>query len=128
MMPFECKKYHCKCEARCCGIVPIPVSTWQNNQHNLQQEIKEKRKAYATNKGGDRKTVIIPITENGLCPFLRRDLACAIYKDRPEICRRFGDETDILLCCPMQHADGIPRSDENAIEIGTKVRDRMNDK
>lgn len=53
--------------------------------------------------------VIIPITSDLLCPFLKKDLGCAIYEDRPEVCRKYGDETHPMLCCPMQDKDGNAR-------------------
>jgi Fe-S-cluster containining protein len=122
-MPFECKKYHSCCQARCCGIVPIPVGTWQKNQHNIQQEVKEKHKVYATGQDNVKQTCILPITSDALCPFLKKDLSCAIYKDRPKVCQQFGDESHWALRCPMQHKDGTPRSKEDAIELKTKVDD-----
>lgn len=122
-MPFECKKYHCQCGARCCGIVPIPVSIWQRNQHNIQCEIKEKRKVYTTDQEDQKHTAILPITEDGLCPFLRENLDCAIYEDRPKVCRQFGDESHWALRCPMQHKDGSVRSEKDAIQLNSKVKE-----
>lgn len=122
-MPFECKKYHSCCQAHCCGIVPIPIPIWQRNQHNLQQEVLEKHKVYATGQDEVRHTCVLPITKNALCPFLKEDLSCAIYEDRPKICRQFGDESHWALRCPMQHADGTPRSEEDRIRLTSKVDD-----
>lgn len=124
-MPFECKKHHPTCKARCCGIVPIPVPTWQKNQHNLQKEVKEKHKVYATGQDNIKQTCILPITEDALCPFLKKDLSCAIYEDRPKVCKQFGDESHWALRCPMQHKDGSPRSPEDQIELSTKVNEWM---
>jgi len=105
-MPFECKKYHSKCKAKCCGIVPIKLSTWSKNQHNLQREVKEVIKG--TSSEGK---VVIPITEDNYCPFLKEDLECAIYENRPEVCKKFGDESHELLCCPMQDRNGETRNE-----------------
>jgi Fe-S-cluster containining protein len=120
-MPFECKKYHGKCKAKCCGIVPIKFTLWKRKQNFLQRKIKEI--IHGKSKEG---RVVIPITEDLYCPFLTEGLSCAIYADRPEVCRKFGDETHELLCCPMQDKDGNPKSrlkilqDENPIsDIGS---------
>lgn len=120
-MPFECKKYHPCCKARCCGIVPIPVGTWQKNQHNIQKEVKETHKVYVTDQENEQHTAILPLTEDGLCPFLTEELKCAIYKDRPKVCQQFGDESHWALRCPMQYKDGTPRSKEDLIELTTKI-------
>lgn len=120
-MSFECEKYHCKCKAHCCGIVPIPVPIWQRNQHNLQAQVLEKHKVYATGQNNVKQTCILPITEDSLCPFLQEDLKCAIYEDRPNVCRQFGDESHWALRCPMQHKDGTPRSEDDLIQLTSKV-------
>ena len=111
-MPFECKKYHCKCKADCCGVVPIPRETWDRNQHLLQQkvehltELKAKRKVLGIQI---EEMVVIPITKNFHCPFLKPDLSCAIYEERPDVCRKYGDDSHEMLMCPMQDKDGNPR-------------------
>mgnify|MGYP001618994626 CR=1 FL=1 len=126
-MPFECEKYHCKCKARCCGIVPIPVTTWQKNQHHIQKQVQKVHKVRATDQDGKPHLAMLPITEDGLCPFLKEDLKCAIYADRPKVCKQFGDESHWALRCPMQHKDGTPRSKEDLIELTTKVDEWVND-
>jgi Fe-S-cluster containining protein len=126
-MPFECKKHHHCCKARCCGIVPIPITTWQKNQHNIHREVKEKHKVYVTDQDNEQHTAILPITSDALCPFLKEDLRCAIYADRPKVCKQFGDESHWALRCPMQHKDGTPRSEDDLIELTTKVDEWVND-
>lgn len=116
-MPFECKKYHCYCEARCCGIVPIPAIIWQANQHRIQRQPVEKHKVKAGKDKDTVKLAILPVTEDGYCPFLTEGLECAIYEDRPEICKRFGDESHVLMCCPMQKADGASRAVEECRDL-----------
>lgn len=110
-MPFECKKYHCKCAAKCCGIVPIPVQIWQKNQHLIQRKVQKVQKVYATNKENQRHTAMLPLTEDHYCPFLKKDLSCAIYENRPDLCKKFGDESHWAMTCPMQDKDGNPKSD-----------------
>jgi Fe-S-cluster containining protein len=120
-MPFECKKYHCKCEAKCCGIVPIPASIWQKNQHNIQRLVISKQRVMAGQNNQVARLSILPITEDFYCPFLKQDLSCAIYNDRSEICRKFGDESHLMLCCPVQKADGTPRTAEEASQMDEQV-------
>ena len=35
---------------------------------------------------------------------------CKIYNERPEVCKRFGDESHPALCCPYQDKNGRVRS------------------
>lgn len=120
-MPLECKKYHGKCAARCCGVVPIPRTIWQRNQHNIQREVVSAHKCLAGKDEASQVTAILPFTEDLLCPFLKPDLSCAIYDERPEVCRKFGDETHIMMCCPMQKADGKPRSEDEQREYNERA-------
>ena len=120
-MPFECKKYHHICQARCCGIIPIPRVTWQKNQHNIQRPIEATHLVETTDLENEKVRCILPITPDALCPFLKEDYSCAIYKDRPKVCQQFGDETHWALRCPMQHKDGTPRSEEDKIVLNSKV-------
>lgn len=103
-MPFECKKYHGKCGARCCGIVPFKKSLWNKKKSVTQRPYTE----IIEGKSKEGK-VVIPLTPDLLCTFLKEDLSCAIYDERPEVCRKFGDETHAMLCCPMQDKDGNER-------------------
>lgn len=114
-MPFECKKYHSKCNARCCGCFPMAITLWQKNQHNIQKEVIGTQKCYANDSEGNRHTCVLPSTKDMLCPFLKKDFTCAIYEQRPAICRKFGDETHWALCCPMQHKDGKIREDYDKV-------------
>jgi Fe-S-cluster containining protein len=54
--------------------------------------------------------IVMPITEDGYCPFLNKDLTCNIYETRPLVCRKYGDETHPCLKCPMQDSEGKVRS------------------
>lgn len=111
-MPFECKKYHGRCKAGCCGPVPIKRTLWQKKQHAIQRPIKELM--IGTSKEGK---IVIPLTKDHYCAFLKEDLSCAIYEDRPDICRKFGDESHKLSCCPMQKVDGSPRNTDEMNEL-----------
>ena|ERR1035437_199726 len=104
-MPFNCEPFLLdKCHGSCCGIVPIPLATWQVSQAHLQRPVLEVRR--------DQQGNLLPVTADGFCVFLAPDLSCAIYPaegredPRHEICCKFGDESHIMLCCRWQTATG----------------------
>lgn len=108
MSCFNCKKMHHKCKAECCGVVPIPKKTYESNIPNIVRkpiDILETDDAY------------IPITEDAYCVFLNTDLSCNIYEDRPDICRKFGDESHPMLCCPVLDKNGKERSRQNRLKL-----------
>ncbi len=49
-------------------------------------------------------------TEDLHCISLDRDTReCLIYKERPDLCRKFGDESHPMLCCPWLTKEGVRR-------------------
>lgn len=72
------------------------------NFDKLQQPVKE----YVSFSD----SVVVPLTENGKCPFLQTDFGCAVYETRPDICKKFGDESHILMTCAYQDKTGKERS------------------
>lgn len=71
--------------------------------------------------------VVIPITENGKCPFLQSDYGCAIYNDRPAICKKYGDETHPFMTCSYQTKDGEARPEKERkkiAEVHTKATNK----
>ncbi len=113
MTYFDCKKMHSKCKAQCCGVVPIPKDVYEKNQDKIV------RKPHLLIDAGVN---VIPITKDAYCPFLTEKLDCNIYDDRPTICRKFGDETHPMLCCPCLDKNGKIRSkkNQNIMEIKSK--------
>ena len=53
---------------------------------------------------------IIPITEDAKCTFLKDDFTCNIYDDQPKVCKKFGDETHLMMTCVYQDKNGRIRS------------------
>lgn len=100
MSNFDCKSMHDKCKAMCCGVFPVPKDIYERNQKNIVTYPHEVI---------DNHDTIIPLTKGGNCCFLNEDLSCNIYNDRPELCRRFGDESHPLLCCPYLDKSGKKR-------------------
>jgi len=86
------------CHAACCGIVPIPSATFHANKHLLQ------RKVELMPFPGDQ--IVAVEVETATCGFLTHDYHCAIYDNRPEVCRLFArrGETHPMLKC--EHLEG----------------------
>lgn len=84
----------------CCGVVPIPKTTWEDNKHLAKRvvEVREFDKLMAV------------ITTDMLCCFLGDDKKCLIYNQRPEICRIYGMIPD--LACPYVRCNGTSRIPE----------------
>lgn len=113
---FDCKKLHSKCQAMCCNIVPFSQERWDRNQNKIVTQPKRIMPAMGPTKcieNGfriDLEGDIIPETETGKCPFLRKDLLCNIYEDRPEVCKIFGTESHVMMKCNFQDKNGNIRS------------------
>jgi Fe-S-cluster containining protein len=61
--------------------------------------------------------MVIPLTEDGYCPFLNKDLTCNIYEDRPSVCQKYGTERHSTLRCPYQDKNGRTRSRQETRKI-----------
>jgi Fe-S-cluster containining protein len=98
---FDCFKCHSKCKAACCGVSPIENDIYQRNlDKRLRTVLKEI----------EMHPCIIPTTEDAKCTFLKEDFTCNIYEDRPALCKKFGDETHIMMTCVYQDKNGRERS------------------
>jgi Fe-S-cluster containining protein len=97
---MNCDQCLKECKAACCGCFPIPKELYEKNKDKIVSPIKE------LPIGDD----IMLITEYLSCAFLTKDFKCNIYNERPEICRKFGDETHLCLICSYQDKDGNIRS------------------
>lgn len=104
----NCHLFHSKCKAGCCGMVPIDRDIFNKNFHLIQKPIKDSIIQGPT---------ILPITEDLTCPFLSAEFKCMIYTIRPEVCKKFGDETDTLMTCRYQKANGQRRSKKETEKI-----------
>lgn len=103
---FDCKNCMERCRASCCGYVPIPIETYKKYPPLVYSDIQEF-------EGNDELTGrtggFVIVTQNNHCAYLIDNL-CTIYEHRPEVCRKFGDESHPNLFCPYQDKDGRPRS------------------
>lgn len=120
---------HNKCKAACCGVCPIPKDIYERNRDKLVQiPLEEKELEGYDPTASEKRPFILPMTEDTYCPFLNKDKTCNIYDDRPDVCRRFGDDSHPCLCCPYQDKDGRLRSRQEARKIcrgAAKVLERV---
>jgi Fe-S-cluster containining protein len=97
---MACEKLLNKCKAQCCGVVPIPSKVWEANQDKINRKPQQVM---------FEMDAIIPVTKDGICPFLSDEHRCNIYDDRPEICQKFSDESHPMMCCTFINKDGVER-------------------
>lgn len=106
------KEWKCKSGcSQCCGIVPI--DRWICKIH----EGKQQRKVVEII--GDKNGEVYPFTEDGKCVFLTPDNRCAIYDDRPDVCRQYGQCDE--LPCPYIKKNGNPRSPAQVRRIQRQI-------
>jgi len=111
---MNCLKLHPKCHAECCGVCPFPGDLWDRVCHRAVRPIKQIQR--------DEQNFVHAVSADDRCPFLGYDLKCAIYDDRPDICRRYGDESHILLTCRWQAADGRIRQRPERRQVWRRIK------
>ena len=100
---MDCTKCLDKCASVCCEKVPLPVNTVEDNKHLLI----EGTVIYKV----DELKKLIAEAPDGRCGFSEKNTGlCSIYKDRPELCQKYGDESHLFLTCPWMDASGNIRS------------------
>lgn len=91
------------CKADCCGIVTFKKSMVRKNIDKLQASIDEWKVV-----GND----VALLTKDIKCVFLTKNNNCAVYEDRPDVCRCFGSgkdwdgKEDVLMLCPHFKPNG----------------------
>lgn len=80
--------------AECCSCVPFKRKDWQRLKSRVQQPCVE------TNYIGN---TILPLTNDAHCVFLTNEKRCAVYEQRPTVCRLFGTIPE--LPCSYAHPD-----------------------
>ncbi len=114
----NCHLFKSKCGAECCSVVPLPRSLYFANIDKVFREVGQVMDI----EGG----YVIPMTLDMKCPFLTEDLGCAIYEDRPPICRKFGDESLIHMTCAYQSKEGNPRTKKEFRKINEQQLKQQN--
>lgn len=124
---MDCSKCHHKCQSECCAIFPMPANTFYENQDKIvtqPEEIKQFMGPEVTEDLSiEKKEIlhILPLTKDNRCCFLNKDLSCNIYENRPTVCRKFGDETNVYLKCTWQSKDGRMRSRQERRSIEREI-------
>lgn len=90
------------CRGDCCGVIPIDSKVLYRNRHLWQVE---------PIRQIPTKIGIFVETEDMHCIFLsRKKRLCMIYKDRPEVCRKYGTIKEHQ--CPIIKINGSRRTEE----------------
>ena len=97
----------------CCEIFPIDTDIVNNNRHLFQRPVLKEEK---WDKNGKDETIVITNSIFRDCVFLKRDNTCAIYENRPQLCKDYG-RSDGSLACPYLTSDGKLRSEYETKEI-----------
>ncbi len=94
----------CKRCGKCCMSAYVPA-THEGMERWKREDKKEILRAMEHSKALWAGDIVVSSEEGGIlfnCPFLRfeeNDCSCAIYDDRPKICRRFKPGSSEL--CPQ---------------------------
>lgn len=95
----------------CCG--PVPMLREFIVKHNAElQEKPDILMPYPDEHGRD---VVVAFTASGNCVFLKGDKRCAVYQERPRVCKMYGYIPQ--LPCIYFYPDGRPREPENQRKI-----------
>lgn len=92
-----------KCQADCCGCVPINEGYWKRLKKYVQTQDYQ---LFKFKHNGER--FIKAVTKDFKCVFVKADFSCAIHNShlRSEVCKKFGlDENEPLLACPHINED-----------------------
>ncbi len=104
VMHFKGKCNIEKCKAICCYHVPIPEDYLKKFADKIVNEVIFTKKLP---KGTYKGKHVLPITNvlseyENKCPFLTITNKCAIYENRPPLCKEFGTLRKPGLICPRQ--------------------------
>ena len=92
---MNCEKCLLKCKAECCGIIPIPKE--------IYKKFPSVREATSCEELGD---IVLAHDKDGYCPYLDEKFNCSIYENRPDVCKKYGDESHLLMTCKWQNKNG----------------------
>ncbi len=103
---FKCN-LDCGC-GECCGIIPFSKSFIKRHKSKIQKKFLKKI-GFRGEKNPNTE-FIYPMTKDLSCIFLTPQFKCAIYSERPDVCRKFGHILE--LPCPYVDIRGKRRSPE----------------
>ena len=111
MCDFDCSKYYDQCHAGCCGVIPFEKKMYEKHLTEIVTQPESLLESIETDPFDDlEKDFVIPWTKSGMCCFLQDDYKCAIYDDRPQVCKTYGDESISSLSCHYQDKNGRERT------------------
>jgi len=111
MCKFDCSRFIKDCHASCCGNFPIEKIFYEKNLDKIiTQPIKIEEYYEPDPFDNIKKYFVLPLTESNKCCFVRSDYSCAIYDERPEVCKLYGGESRPYLFCHWQDRNGKKRS------------------
>lgn len=84
----------------CCGVVPIEAQVYNGAKSLICQPVITEMEI--------EDGYVVPITDTGTCAFLNGDKSCAIYFNRPQVCRDYG--IIVKLPCHRLTPDGTLRT------------------
>lgn len=91
---MKCKVY--KCKAMCCYNIVLPIGFLDSHKDDIINTVLSVRQMPFNPRFPLSELVITDIDPNhNKCPFLRDDYKCNVYNDRPDICRIFGEITEL---------------------------------
>ena len=111
------KEWPCQHCGWCCEIFPMDTELVNKYRHLFQRPVKKEVK---TQRFSRNDTVVFTDTKNGDCVFLKLDNKCAIYEDRPQICKSFGHSGGEIEC-PNVAPNGRIRSSEEAKRAKNRI-------
>jgi Fe-S-cluster containining protein len=107
-------------------MIPFEIVIYDNN---LDKIVTKPEKVLEFNEidpfDGIKKDFVLPITESANCCFLQSDYKCAIYNDRPQVCRIYGDESIPNLSCHWQDKNGNKRSRQSKRALERKSKKHL---
>lgn len=106
------------CHADCCGLMPMEPEVWEKHKDKALCEVESIV---------DAEGYVIVVTPDRYCIFLdRHTYQCAIYNDRPAVCRLYGKIKD--LPCPWLKRNGKFRSSRETAAIRLKIDHEVKDR
>ena len=110
------KEWPCQKCGWCCEVFLMDTELVNKYRHLFQRPVKKEIKS-EDGKFTMLYTGTSPLEDD--CVFLKFDKSCAIYDDRPPICKNFGRSREYE--CPNVTLSGRIRSKEEAIRAKNRI-------
>jgi len=117
------REWPCQKCGWCCEYFLMDIDLVNENRHLFQRSVK---KEHIPSRYHGEKIIVVTDTPNRKCVFLKDNNECAIYENRPDICKMFGLSGGEYEC-PKVAPNGRIRSPEE-VKRATKRIDEGNAK